>query len=92
MPFAPEPSDRQAAHAARGGIDWTDVLLLELTEAGADAHPSIVPPAISLTGRFFPFDSIFQTVTPAPYYFGGVSLGLFPLICSSNRLRASPIS
>src|SRR5688572_6288739 len=31
-PFAEGLSDRQAAHAVRSRIDWTDVLRLELTD------------------------------------------------------------
>jgi transposase len=37
LPFAEGLSDRQAAHAVRSRIDWTDVLRLELTDPGFDA-------------------------------------------------------
>jgi transposase len=37
LPFAEGLSDRQAAHAVRRRIDWTDVLRLELTDAGFEA-------------------------------------------------------
>ena len=37
LQFAEGLSDRQAADAVRGRIDWTDVLRLELTDPGFDA-------------------------------------------------------
>jgi transposase len=37
VPGAEGLSDRQAAHAVRRRIDWTDVLRLELTAAGFEA-------------------------------------------------------
>jgi transposase len=37
LPFAEGLSDRQAAHAVRRRLDWTDVLRLELTDPGFDA-------------------------------------------------------
>ena len=37
LPCAEGLSDRQAVHAARSRIDWTDVLRLELTDPGFDA-------------------------------------------------------
>jgi transposase len=37
LPCTEGLSDRQAAHAVRSRIDWTDVLRLELTDAGFEA-------------------------------------------------------
>jgi transposase len=37
LQYAEGLSDRQAVHAVRNRIDWTDVLRLELTDAGFDA-------------------------------------------------------
>lgn len=37
LPFAEGLSDRQAANAVRGRIDWQDILCLELTDLGCDA-------------------------------------------------------
>lgn len=85
LQFAENLSDRQAADAARGRIDWKHLLGLELTDPGFDASALCVPAtAWAATSRPRPRRS--WTATPSP----PCTLRSPPRICCQLRTWRMP--